>query len=216
MCTDLMNIGSQIKIMDPHADYYHIDIIDWHYIKNMSLAPCFMEAIHKISKVPLDAHLYVDNIEEDLISLCMDSGAEIITMPPEVVQRETIRLIRLIKSRNRKVGFFINPSTRLDILEPYLEYVDRILIMTVDPGFAGQDFVPQSLLKIRQAREWRRERHLSYEIACDGCCNEKYYRQLYDAGCDVFIVGNSGLFGKNPDLNKALSIMENEIRKATE
>jgi len=202
--------------MDPHADYYHIDIIDWHYIKNMSLAPCFMEAIHKISKVPLDAHLYVDNIEEDLINLCIDSGAEIITMPPEVVQRQTIKLIRLIKSRNKKVGFFINPSTRLDILEPYLEYVDRILIMTVDPGFAGQDFVPQSLSKIRQAREWRDEKHYSYEIACDGCCNERYYKPLYDAGCDVFIVGNSGLFRKDPDLNKALSIMENEIRKATE
>lgn len=86
MCMDLLNIEKEIKILDEKADYYHVDILDWHYCKNMSLAPCFMEAISKISKVPQDVHLYVDNIESDLIELCINSGAEIITMPPEVVE----------------------------------------------------------------------------------------------------------------------------------
>ncbi len=90
MCMDLLNIEKEIKILDEKADYYHVDILDWHYCKNMTLAPCFMEAISKISKVPQDVHLYVDNIESDLIELCINSGAEIITMPPEVVERQTM------------------------------------------------------------------------------------------------------------------------------
>ena len=158
MCMDLLNIGKEIQVMNEKADYYHVDIIDWHYCKNMSFAPCFMEAISRISDVPQDAHLYVDNIDSDLVQLCMDSGAQIITMPPEVVQRQTMRLIRQIKDNGRKVGFFINPSVKLDILEPYIEYVDRLLIMSVDPGFAGQPFVPESLDKICQARRWKEER----------------------------------------------------------
>ena len=211
---DLLNIEKEIKIMDEKADYYHVDILDWHYCKNMSLTPCFVEAISKISDVPQDVHLYVDNIESDLIELCINSGAEIITMPPEVVERQTMRLIRQIKGAGKKVGFFINPSTRLDVLEPYIDYVDRVLIMTVDPGFAGQQFVPQSLDKLRQARRWKEERGYNYEIACDGCCNEQYYKKLYDAGCEVFIVGTSGLFGKSKDTKKALQITETLIKQA--
>lgn len=214
MCMDLLNIGKEIQVMNEKADYYHVDIIDWHYCKNMSFAPCFMEAISKISDVPQDAHLYVDNIDSDLVQLCMDSGAQIITMPPEVVQRQTMRLIRQIKDNGRKVGFFINPSVKLDILEPYIEYVDRLLIMSVDPGFAGQPFVPGSLDKIRQAKRWKEERGYTYEIACDGGCNENYYKELYDAGCEVFIVGSSGLFNKSKDVGEAYAIMERLVREA--
>lgn len=215
MCMDLLNIQREIEILDARSDYYHIDIIDWHYCKNMSLAPCFVEAINKISNVPQEVHLYVDNIDLDLIQLCIDSGAEIITMPPEIVGRQTLRLIRRIKSQGKKVGFFINPSARPDILEPYIEYVDRLLIMTVDPGFAGQAFIPQSLDKIRQASQWKKEYGYTYEIACDGCCNENYYKELYQAGCEVFIVGTSGLFGKSPDTKEALDIAIDLIEQET-
>lgn len=216
MCMDLLNIQKEIEILNPQSDYYHIDIIDWHYCKNMSLAPCFMEAIRHISAVPMDAHLYVDNIDTDLVQLCIDSGAEIITLPPDAVGRLTMRLIRQIKSQGKKVGFFINPSARLDILEPYIDSIDRLLIMTVDPGFAGQPFIPQSLDKIRQAAAWKKERNYHYEIACDGCCNEHYYSQLYHAGCEVFIVGTSGLFGKSKDTKTALELTLNLMRQATE
>ena len=208
---DLLNIQKEIEILNTKADYYHVDIIDWHYCKNMSLAPCFIEAIDKITEVPIDAHLYVDNIDIDLVQLCIDSGAEIITLPPEVVARQTMRLIRLIKSQNKKVGFFLNPSASLSVLEPYIEYIDRLLIMTVDAGFAGQEFVPQSLEKIKLAAKWKAERGYHYEIACDGCCNEKYYRALYQAGCEVFIIGTSGLFGKSEDTLDALRITEKLI-----
>lgn len=212
MCMNLLHIERDIRIMDPVSDYYHIDIIDWHYCKNMSLAPCFVEAVHSISDTPIDVHLYVDNIESDLIQLCIDSGATIITMPPEVVQRQTYRLIRQIKEAGKKVGFFLNPSARLDLLQPYIDQIDRLLIMSVDPGFAGQPFVENSLEKIRLAKQWKREFGYSYEIAVDGCCNERYYRTLFEAGAEVFIVGTSGLFGQDPDLTKALKITTQQIK----
>lgn len=215
MCMDLLNIQKEISILDTKSDYYHVDIIDWHYCKNMSLAPCFMEAIHKISKVPMEAHLYVDNVDAELVQLCIDSGAEIITMPPEVVERQTMQLIRMIKAQGKKVGFFINPSASLSILEPYIEYVDRIIILTVDPGFAGQPFIPQSLDKVRLASQWKKERGYSYEIACDGCCNEQYYSEIYKAGCEVLIVGTSGLFGKSEDTQEALDIAIELIERET-
>ncbi|MDD3337747.1 MAG: D-allulose 6-phosphate 3-epimerase [Lachnospiraceae bacterium] len=214
MCMDLLNIEREIKTMNPKSDYYHVDIIDYHYCRNMSLAPCFMEQIKKITDVPMDAHLYVDNIDRELVQTCMDSGAEIITMPPDVIERQAIILMRQIKAAGKKVGIFINPAVRLEVIEPYADMVDRLLIMTVDAGFAGQKFVPQSLDKIRQAKAWKRERGYTYEIAVDGCCNEAYYRQLYDAGTEVFIVGTSGLFSKDKDTAKALEITENLINEA--
>ena len=214
MCMDLLNIEKEIKILDEKADYYHVDILDWHYCKNMSLAPCFMEAISKISKVPQDVHLYVDNIESDLIELCINSGAEIITMPPEVVERQTMRLIRQIKAAGKKVGFFINPSARLDILEPYIDYVDRVLIMTVDPGFAGQPFIEEMLDKIKEAKELKEKYGYTYKIQIDGSCNPKTYKRMYDAGAEVLIVGSSGLFGLNEDLNKACDQMFEDFNRA--
>jgi D-allulose-6-phosphate 3-epimerase len=215
MCMDLMNIESEIKKLDTKADYYHVDIIDWHYCKNMSLAPCFIEAIHRITNVPQEAHLYVDNIDTDLINLCIESGAEIITMPPEVIERNAFRLIRQIKKAGKKVGIFINPAVNLQVIEPYIDLIDRLLIMTVDPGFAGQKFVLQTLDKIKLASKWKKQLGYQYEIAVDGCCNENYYKKLYDAGTEVFIVGSSGLFGKDQDTLKALEIAERFINEAT-
>ncbi len=105
MCMDLLNIEKEIKILDPESDYYHVDILDWHYVKNMSLAPCFMAEINKISKVPQDVHLYVDNLDVDLVDLCIDSGAEIVTMPPEIIEKMAFRLFNHIHQRGKKPAF---------------------------------------------------------------------------------------------------------------
>lgn len=214
MCMDLLNIEKEINILDPESDYYHVDIFDWHYVKNMSLAPCFMEAISKISNVPQDAHLYVENLDFDLVDLCIDSGAEIITMPPEVIEKMAFRLFKHIHEKGKKVGIFINPATPLSIIEPYAAHIDRLLIMTVDPGFAGQPFIPETLDTIKLAKEWKETRGYTYEIAVDGCCNERYYKQLYDAGTEVFILGGSGLFGKSEDTEEAIRIAKAYIEES--
>ena len=176
-----------------------------------------MEQIKAMTDVPMDAHLYVDNIDAELVQLCIDSGAEIIEMPPEVIERQVYRLARLIHGQRKKFGIFINPAVSLDVIRPYAQLIDRLLIMTVDPGFAGQPFIERSLEKIEEAAAWKEEYGYHYEIACDGCCNEHYYKALYEAGCQVFIVGNSGLFGKDRnDTAHAMEICLEEVRKATE
>lgn len=216
MCVDLLNIEREIRTLAPRSDYFHVDILDWHYCRNMCLAPCFMQAIRGITDVPMDAHLYVDNIDAELVQLCIDSGAEIIEMPPEVIERQVYRLANLIHGQKKQFGIFINPAVSLDVILPYAHLIDRLLIMTVDPGFAGQPFVEKSLEKIAEAKRWKRERGFTYEIACDGACNERWYRQLYDAGCEVFIVGNSGLFSKDrADTAHALDLCLAEIGRAT-
>ena len=185
MCIDLLNIENEIKILNMKANEYHVDIIDWHYCKNMSLAPCFMEQISKITDIPMDAHLYVDNIDMDLIELCCQSGAKILTMPPEIIEKQVYRMKRYLDSQNVQFGVFINPAVSLEIIKPYAHIIDR------------------------------EENHYHYSIAVDGCCNENYYKQLYEAGVDVFIVGTSGLFGKNTDTKKALDIAVSNIELAT-
>ncbi len=214
MCMDLLNIEKEVRILAPQSDYFHIDILDWHYARNMSLAPCFMEVIKNITDVPMEAHLYIDNVDTELVQLCIDSGAEYIILPPEVVNRQVMRLIQLIHNSSKKVGFFINPGTRLDIIEPYIEYIDRVIINTVDPGFAAQPFAPNALRKIEEARQWRATGGYHYDVACDGCCNEKYYAALYNAGAEEFIVGSTGLFGKDLDTAKALAICVEQINAA--
>ena len=122
---------------------------------------------------------------------------------------------RYLDSKNVQFGVFINPAVSLEIIKPYAHIIDRLLIMSVDPGFAGQPFVEATLKKIAEAKQYREENHYHYSIAVDGCCNENYYKQLYEAGVDVFIVGTSGLFGKNTDTKKALDIAVSNIELAT-
>jgi len=207
MCMDLMNVERDIKILSPISSYFHIDILDWHYCRNLSLSPCFMEQLKKITNVPLEAHLMIDNIESDIIKLCLDSGADVITMPPEIIANRAFRLIRQIKDAGKEVGIYISPGMNLDIAEPYIHHVDKLKIMTVDPGFPAQKFIPESLDKIRKAKELRAEKGYTYKIQVDGSCNKNTYADLYAAGAEIFIVGSSGLFGKHPNLSQAIELM---------
>ncbi len=214
MCMDMMNVAKEISFLDTKSDYYHIDILDWHYVKNLCLAPCFMEQLSKISSIPQDAHLMVDNIDEDLIKLCLDSGAACITLPPEIVQNKVFRLIRMIHEAGQMVGFYINPAAPLDLLLPYIHLADKLTFMTVDPGYPGQKFIEESLTKVSAARKLREENGYHYLIEVDGSCNKSTYRRLYDAGAECFVVGSTGLFGMDSDISKAWSIMESDINNA--
>ena len=213
MCMDMMNVQEQMKVLN-RADYLHIDILDWHYVKNLCLAPCFMEQLKEITDVPMDAHLMVDNTDVDLVDLCIDSGAGIVTLAPDVVERKAFRLIDHIKSKGARAGAYINPGMALEVVFPYIHLLDVITFMTVDPGFAGQRFIGESLEKMRQTKRLKQEKSYAYEIQVDGSCNKTTYKKMYDAGAEIFVVGASGLFGNDPDLVKAWEIMERDIAEA--
>jgi len=215
MCMDILHVADQVKVMDEGASYYHVDIIDWHYVKNFCLAPFFMDQLKTITNVGMDAHLMVDNVDVDLVELCIDSGAEMVTLPADIIGRKAFRLINVIKNRGKKVGVYINPSMRLEEISLYIHLVDKVTFMTVDPGYAGQPFIAESLDKIKQAKELKEEKGYSYEIEVDGSCNLKTYDKLFKAGAEVFIVGSSGLFSLDNDLKTAWGKMEENIEKTT-
>lgn len=210
MCMDMMNVAEQMKVLG-RADYLHIDILDWHYVRNMCLAPVFMEQLRKITDVPMDAHLMVDNTDTDLVELCIKSGAGVVTLEPNVVQPRAFRLIDQIKNAGVKAGAYINPAMPLEIIYPYIHLLDMVTFMTVDPGYAGQRFVEESLEKMKFAKQLKEEKGYQFEIQVDGSCNKNTYKKLYDAGAEVFVVGSSGLFNMHQDLDTAWGIMEHDI-----
>lgn len=215
MCMDLLNIQSEIQILSEYADEFHVDILDYHYCKNMSLSPPFMEAITHITDIPMEAHLYVDNIDKELVEWCVRSGARIITCPPDVISRQMYAIKRYLDSKNVQFGIFLNPSDPVSIIEPYIQIIDRLIIMSVDPGFAGQPFIETTYDRIRQACQLRKQQNGHFTIGIDGCCNERYFKELYLAGADVFIVGGSGMFSKSSDTKEAMEIAVHNIEIAT-
>lgn len=194
MCVDLLNLKEELQALDKYADFYHIDIMDGHFVPNITLSASFIKGIAPVCTKPIDAHLMVTdpgNYIDDMIS----SGAGIITVHAETINANAFRTIRYIKEKGAKVGIALNPATPLDYAGLYLNLVDKITIMAVDPGFAGQKFIPEVLPKIAQAAAWRAEKGYSYLIEVDGCANMTTFADYKKAGVDIF-VGGSGLFNK--------------------
>ncbi len=202
MCMDLTQFREQIEILNKRADRYHVDIMDGHYVKNMTLSPFFIEQLKKVAKLPIDAHLMVEDPVE-FIDMTIEAGADCISIHAEMINHNAFRLIRKIKDADCQVGIVLNPAIPLDIIQHYAHLIDRLTFMTVDPGFAGQKFITEVLGKIHLASAWKKKKGYYFEIEVDGSCNQATYQVLRDAGTETFIVGTSGLFGLDDDLNLA-------------
>lgn len=198
MSANLLNIQGELRALDAYADYYHVDIIDWHYVKNMCLTPQIIKAMSSATEVPIEAHLYVDAIDESLVNLCLDSGARIITVPSDVIGRSVNRLANQIHNRNAKFGVFLNPYQEIKTVTPYIHELDSLLIMSVDPGFGGQDFLPQTFDRVREACALRSVHGADFQIAIDGNCDDDKFAKLAAAGADVVCLGR-GVFSRHPD-----------------
>lgn len=212
---DFLNIGEQINILNSRCDFYHIDIMDGHYVPNLTLSPDFVRAVSSVAKRPLDCHLMVTN-PSDYIAPLKAAGASYICLQTETISANAFRLINTIKSCGCKVGAVFNPATPLSAAQYYLHLLDKITIMTVDPGFAGQAFIREMITKIEQARSLKEKNGYGYIIEIDGSCNEKTFGELYRAGAECFVVGSSGLFSLDSDLEKAWDKMKNNFRNSTE
>ena len=214
MCMDLTKFKEQVDILNERADYYHVDIMDGHFVKNITLSPFFVEQLNKISKLPIDVHLMTE-FPGDYIDELAKVGATYISPHAETINKDAFRIINRIKSLGCKVGIVLNPSTPVDWLEYYIHLIDKITVMTVDPGFAGQPFIPEMLEKIKELKKIKEENNYSYLIEIDGSCNERTFKRLTSAGAEVLIVGSSGLFNLEEDLvvawDKMIEIFNREI-----
>lgn len=224
MCMDFMDIKNQLKILNTRADMYHIDIMDGHFVPNITLSPDLAKAMAPFCDLPMDFHLMVT--DPDLfIEPCKEAVSDMTrrgiisyySPHAEVINGSGFRIIDRIKRAGFKVGVAINPETPLCMTEAYLALMDKVTFMSVDPGFAGQPFIPEVLDKVRKARKLKESDPSKYHfiIEMDGSCNARTFKSLKAAGVESFIVGNSGLFSNDPDLNKAFDILEEAFKKAT-
>ncbi|GLO65948.1 ribulose-phosphate 3-epimerase [Oceanobacillus kimchii] len=209
LSADFAKLGEEIKeVEDAGADYIHVDVMDGHFVPNITIGPLVVEAIRPITNLPLDVHLMIKN-PDAYISAFAEAGASIITVHQEACLH-LHRTLQLIRSYGVKPGVVINPATPVETIKPILTEVDLILIMTVNPGFGGQSFIQETTSKIKQLADWRKEYKLSYEIEVDGGVNEKTAGICTASGADVLVAG-SAIFNKE-DRQKAIETLREKAR----
>jgi len=213
MCMNLMEIKHQLAVLDSRADFLHIDIMDGHYVKNITLSPFFIEQIRPFTKVALDVHLMVEQ-PTDFIEVIAKAGADYICPHAETINRDAFRVINMIRSFGKKVGVVLNPATPVSFIHHYIHLVDKITVMTVDPGYAGQPFIPEMVQKVQELKALKQANGYKYLIEIDGSCNTRTYNTLVGAGAEVLIVGTSGLFNIHDDLETAWNMMRESIDEA--
>ena len=193
---DFSEIGSEIeKLNNSGADLIHIDVMDGHFVPNLTFGPPVISKIRKCSKLPFDVHLMISPVEK-YIQDYADAGADIITFHPEATDNIQ-RTINVIKSCKKKVGISLNPETPSTVIENYLKEIDLILIMSVNPGFAGQKFMPEVLEKVKFFRSKIKNDNLNIDIEIDGGIDFKTAPLAIKAGANILVSGTTIFKGKN-------------------
>lgn len=190
LAADFSKLAEEVKCVDSlGADYIHIDVMDGHFVPNITLGPGIVKCLRPHTELPFDVHLMIENPDQ-YIKDFKEAGADIITVHVEAC-RHLHRTLQLIKQYGMQCGVVLNPHTPLEMIKHVLQEVDWILIMSVNPGFGGQTFIPDSLNKIATLNQWRKEQNLSYIIEVDGGVNEETARLCEEAGADVVVAGSA-------------------------
>ncbi|WP_235070880.1 ribulose-phosphate 3-epimerase [Turicibacter sp. TJ11] len=190
LAADFSKLAEEVKCVDSlGADYIHIDVMDGHFVPNITLGPGIVKCLRPHTNLPFDVHLMIENPDQ-YIKEFKDAGADIITVHVEAC-RHLHRTLQLIKQYDMQCGVVLNPHTPLEMIKHVLHDVDWILIMSVNPGFGGQAFIPDALSKVATLNQWRQEQNLSYIIEVDGGVNEETARLCEMAGADVVVAGSA-------------------------
>jgi ribulose-phosphate 3-epimerase len=190
LSANFAELGNEIKDVEMGgADYIHVDVMDGHFVPNITLGPMIVKAIRPLTKLPLDVHLMIENPSQ-YIDAFADAGADYITVHVET-DPHLHRTIQMIKNKGVKAGVVLNPGTPAESIKPILPDVDMVLLMTVNPGFGGQSFIPSVVPKIKQIREWAMELNPTLEIEVDGGINPETAAICAEAGADVFVAGSA-------------------------
>lgn len=214
MCMNLDKFKEEITFLNDKVGSYHIDIMDGHFVPNITLSPWFVEEVRKVSTVPMSAHLMVTD-QPFWVQQMIDIKCEWICMHAEVINGLAFRLIDQIHDAGLKAGVVLNPETPVNKILPYIDLLDKVTIMTVDPGFAGQRFLESTLNKIVELRQLRDEYGYSYVIEMDGSSSRKTFKQIDTAGPDIYIVGRSGLFSLTEKIEDSWNIMSQDYTDMT-
>lgn len=214
MTMNLDKFKEEITFLDQHIDSFHVDIMDGHFVPNLSLSPWFIQETRKLTKKPMSAHLMVMD-PSFWVQQLIDVQCEIICLPAERINGIAFRLIDQIHDAGLKAGVVLNPETPLDTIMPYIDILDKVTVMTVDPGFAGQRFLYKMLDRIRDLRTLREQNAYHYEIELDGSTNKSHWKAIHDAKPDIYVIGKSGLFGLTNCIKDSWEQMKQEFEETT-
>lgn len=210
LSADFSRLGEEIKAVEKAgADLIHVDVMDGHYVPNITIGPGVVASLRKTTKLPFDVHLMIEEPDR-YIDAFAEAGSDIITVHAEAVIH-LHRTVHYIKGRGIKAGVSLNPSTPLSCIEEILPDIDLLLIMTVNPGFGGQAFIPGTLPKIRKAREKVRSLGLGLSIEVDGGVTPENIGSLAEAGADIFVAG-AAVFG-SPSYVETIGKMKGILAK---
>ena len=201
LSADFSQLGNEIKRLEEGgADLIHVDVMDGHFVPNLTIGPPVIKALRKYSSIPFDVHLMISPVHK-YIKDYADAGANIITIHPEATTN-LMESIDHIKKLNKKVGVSLNPDTETNIIIDYLDKIDLVLIMSVFPGFGGQKFIPEVVEKIKQLNEIKKRRNLSFDIEVDGGINFSNSKTVVNAGANILVSGTTIFKENNGDIKK--------------
>ena len=210
LSADFSRLKEEVQAVEKAgADYIHVDVMDGHFVPNITIGGVVVESLRKMTSLPLDVHLMIQNPDEFLTAF-VEAGAGILTVHVEACPH-LHRTLTEIKKRGARAGVSLNPATPLCLIEPALEYADLVLVMTVNPGFGGQEFIPAMLPKIKQLRSLIDRKGWNLELEVDGGIKVDNIGAVAKAGAQVFVSG-SGIF-KTSDYGKTITAMREEIKK---
>ena len=203
---DFSNLGSEIKRLEEGgADMIHVDVMDGHFVPNLTIGPPVIKSLRKYTKLPFDVHLMISPVHK-YIKNFSDAGSDIITIHPEA--SENIKeSIDLIKSLGKKVGLSLNPDTPIYTIEKYLIEINLVLVMTVHPGFGGQKFISKILDKIRDLKKIKDEKGLNFDIEVDGGINFENNSDVINAGANILVSGTTIFKDNNGDIKKNIELL---------
>ena len=205
LSADFSQLSNEIKRLEvAGADMIHVDVMDGHFVPNLTIGPPVIKSLRKHTNLIFDVHLMISPVHQYIESFA-EAGSDIITFHPEATEdiNETINLIKKLK----KVGVSLNPNTQIDVIENYLKYVDLVLIMSVHPGFGGQKFMPEVLNKIQKLFNIKKEKNLNFDIEVDGGINFDNSKLVKDAGANILVSGTTIFKNNKGDIKKNIETL---------
>ena len=207
LSADFSQLGNEIKRLEQAgADMIHVDVMDGHFVQNLTIGPPVIKALKKQSSMIFDVHLMISPVHK-YIEAFSDAGADIITIHPEATDNLESSILK-IKELNKRVGVSLNPETKVEVILDYLDKIDLILIMSVNPGFGGQKFMPEVLEKVKKLKDIKSKNNMNFDIEIDGGINFDNCQSAIEAGANILVSGTTVFKSNNGDIKKNINLLK--------
>ncbi len=207
LSANFSQLGNEIKRLEEGgADMIHIDVMDGHFVPNLTIGPPVIKALRKQCSLKFDVHLMISPVHKYIDSYA-EAGADIITIHPEATENLEASILK-IKKLNKIVGVSLNPESKIDLIEKFLDKIDLVLIMSVNPGFGGQKFMPEVLEKIKELKKIREKKNINFDIEIDGGINFDNFKIAIEAGANILVSGTTIFKSNDGDIKKNINLLK--------